>query len=155
MTDEKHQGFPPKYWEMLGKAAQEMDKVEACSQCMESWRSHGPGHYRAFRNIGRCAECAVRAALPVEQAVLDWQYDHDPLKAIVKKVIEAFRAYQKSREGIEDIHRHWENYLEAHKKQEAAHPQKIRHDRVVEDLSASKDFWKALSELDLIIPKEL
>ncbi len=91
MSNLEHPGFPPKYWDMLAKAAQEMDKAEACSDCMALWRNHGPAHYRAFRNIERCAECAIRAALPVERAVLDWQYEHDQLKILVKKVVEAFR----------------------------------------------------------------
>lgn len=88
----EHPGFPPDYWDTLAKAAQEMDKAEACDACMASWRSHGPGHYRAFRNIGRCAECAIRAALPVERAVLDWQYEHDPLRKLVGKLVEQYRS---------------------------------------------------------------
>ncbi len=103
----RHPGFPPKYWEMLAKAAQEMDKVDACEDCMTSWRSHGPGHYRAFQNIGRCTECAVRAALPVERAVLDWQYEHDPLKILVKKVVVAFRKDDDKAfsEAVEELHK--------------------------------------------------
>ena len=155
MSEIDHPGFPPKYWELLGKAAQEMDKAEACPECMASWRSHGPAHYRAIRNEERCAECAVRAALPVERAVLDWQYDHDPLKTMVKKVVGAYRAYRKAREGIKDIHQHWEDYLNAHETKEGAHPQDIRGDRVKEDRATMKEFWNALHELDGIIPKEL
>lgn len=128
MKETEHPGFPPKYWDMLAKAAQEMDRAEACSECLMKWRDHGPAHYRAFRNIEHCTECATRTALPVEKAVLDWQYEHDPLKTAVKKLVDAYRAI--------------------------AAPDAARSERIQEDIDAMRAFWQAASELDSIIPKE-
>ena len=127
MTD--HPGFPPNYWEMLSKAGSLMDKVDACTSCLSLWRSHGPGHYLAIRNISACGECAARTAEPVERAVLDWQYEHDPLKSAVKRVVEEYRAFQKTLKG--KTYQEWE-----------------------QGRGTPESLFDALAELDRIIPKE-
>lgn len=149
----KHPGFPPKYWEMLVRAALEMDKAEACSDCMLKWRNHGPAHYRAFRNVENCPECAIRTVIPVERAVLDWQYEHDPLKTSVKNLIDAYRSHDEARKSIRDLMGNWQKYLDDHEKKGTRAPDEIRDERYGEDAAALKAFWQAVANLDNIVSK--
>lgn len=153
MTNPEHPGFPPKYWQMLADAGKEMSKEEACPGCMTQWRAHGPAHYRAIKNIDHCGECAIRAALPVEKMLLDWQCEHDPLRMIVKKIVEAYRGYWKTRQEFKDIMRNWDQHTEAHEKEGAPAPDEIRDNRIQEDIAAAKAFWKAVGDLDAMIPQ--
>lgn len=154
MTIPEHPGFPPKYWQMLADAGKEMAKEEACSDCMMKWRSHGPAHYRAIKNVDHCGACAIRAALPVEKMLLDWQCDHDPLRIVVKKIVDAYRDYRKTRQDFKDIMRNWDKHLESHKREGLRHPSNVRDERIEEDIAAAKAFWQAVGELDGMIPQK-
>ena len=126
MSDE-----PKGYWDVLADSAKAMDKVEACAECMQHWRNHGPRHYRAFRNVNDCKECAIRTVEVVERAILDWQYEHDPLKTIVRKLVDTFRVVRPMAD--EDI-------------------REVSPERLDERCTALATFWAYMKELDLAVP---
>ena len=140
------------YWDMLAEAAKAMDKVEACAECMQHWRTHGPRHYRAFRNVNECRECGIRTVEVVERAVLDWQYDHDPLKTLVKRMLEAYRAMHDPKTGLREILGNWKERLAAFERGEGRDPVQMRDEALDAKAKSVGMFLACLKELDLAVP---
>ena len=140
------------YWDALAEAAKAMEKVEACAECMQQWRTHGPRHYRAFRNVNECRECAIRTVEVVERAVLDWQYEHDPLKTIVKRMLEAYRAMHDPATSLREILGHWDKHLAAFERGEGPDPVQMRDERLDAKAKNASTFLQCLKELHLAVP---
>jgi|ERR1051326_4535589 len=141
------------YWDALADAAKAMDKVEACAGCMQQWRMHGPRHYRAFRNVNECKECAIRTVEVIERAVLDWQYEHDPLKALVKRLLDAHRALHDPETGLREILGHWDEHLAAFERGEGPDPVLMRNERLDAKAKSAGTFLQCLKELDRAVPR--